>query len=145
MFEEQEERSLGKAKPKTDGPKKFAFDWGSMPVTELVKHLDDIRAHLPNLEIKDISIEEQVLLQLHVLRQLQGDCLDDESIPLNQRVGLANSVSAVLKSLGELQNEIWTSERFKRIENSLIRALNTLPKEAAASFLEDYAQIVRQK
>lgn len=145
MFEEEGKKSLADVKPRTEGPKKPGFNWGSMPVTELVRQMDAIRQHLPPLSIKDISMEEEVLLQLHTLRQLQSELLDDDEIPLNQRVQLANSVSGALKTLGELQNTLFSSERYKKIENLLVQTLNKLPEDVASSFLDDYEALLRKQ
>jgi hypothetical protein len=75
---------------------------------------------------------------------LQNECIDDDTLPLNQKAQVANSVSSSLARLTELQNELYTSERFKAIENLLIRTLAKLPEDLASEFLDAYQAILEK-
>lgn len=118
------------------------FRWEALPVATLLRYLDEIRAALPYNSLVDMDMERELILQFQAVRTLQNTILDDESVPANQKAQVANSVASVLGSIAELQNKIYSSERFKRIETLLIRHLNKLPEDVAAVFLEDYEQLV---
>lgn len=120
------------------------FRWGALPVATLLRYLDEIRAALPYNSLVDMDMERELILQFQAVRELQNTIIDDESVPANQKAQVANSVASVLGSIAELQNKIYSSERFKRIETLLIRHLNKLPEDVAAAFLEDYEAVLEK-
>lgn len=127
-----------------DNPDKVAtrakFNWSAMPVEELIRNFDEIKQHLPAIKLKDLNLESELLLQFHAVRALQNDVLSDDDVPPHQRAQVANSVSSVLVKLGELQSDIYSSERFKDIENILIGALVDLPEPQVVEFLAKYEE-----
>lgn len=131
---------------KTDAPKApvgpLKIDWSLYKVAELVKFHDEIRRHLPPLSLSQMNLESELLLQFHTMRELQGEVLTDDDIPLNQRVQAANSVAQSLKTLIDGQEKVYTQERFKQIELLLIRELSKLPEESAAKFIEGYEALL---
>lgn len=118
------------------------LNWSVYTVAELVKFRDEITKVLPPLELGHLNLEEEMLLQYHVLREMQGAVIEDTDVPVNQRAQVANTVAATLKTLGEQQIELYSSERFKAVENLLIRTLDKLPEDFAAAFLVDYEKIL---
>ena len=120
------------------------FRWEALPVATLLRYLDEIRAALPYNSLVDMDMERELILQFQAVRELQNAIIDDESVPANQKAQVANSVASVLGSIAELQNKIYSSERFKRIETLLIRHLNKLPEDVAAAFLEDYEAVLEK-
>ena len=54
---------------------------------------------------------------------------------------MANAVSGVLAQLTKLQTELHTAERFKALENLMIRHFKKLPIEAVNDFMRDYEQL----
>jgi hypothetical protein len=127
-----------------DGRGKPVMNWSIYTVAELVRFRDEITQHLPPLSLSELNLEEETLLQYHTLRELQGDVLSDDDVPANQRAQVANSVATTLKTLGDQQIALYNSERFKEIENLLIRQLSKLPEETAAEFLTGYEQVVKR-
>jgi hypothetical protein len=112
---------------------------------DLLYYYEQIRKRLPPTKLKDMNLEEELLLQLHTMRVLQQAVLEDEEVPANQKTGILKTVADTLNRLAELQNEIYSSERFKRIETVLIRALLRLPEETSKAFLDDYEAILSGK
>lgn len=133
MFEDQ---NLPDLKPKTEVSAPFV--WSSLPIELLLQYRDEIDRHLPPLTLKEMNLEKEMLLQYHGLRALQNQVLNDDDIPLNQRAQVANAVAGNLSKLADLQETLYSSERFKMVENLLIKTLNSLPDEAAQAFLADY-------
>jgi len=139
MFDEAQKMDLqGEEK----APKPAPFNWSMLTVQELVQFRDEITRTLPPLSLKEMNLEEEMLLQFHSLRALQNQVLDDDDLPLNQRAQVANACASTLAQLLSLQEKVYTQERFKRIENLLIRNLTKLPEEQAAAFLDDYEKII---
>ena len=118
------------------------FVWSALPVSLLVKYRDEILQHLPPTELDKFNMEQELLLQYHCVRELQNDVISDETIPPNQRAQVANSVASVLNKIAELQVGVYTSERFKNIENLLVRTLSKLPEDLAAEFIDQYEKMI---
>jgi len=141
---EEGRRSIGRA-AKEEGERTAAgLKWSAMPVEMLVKYRDEITQALPPLALSKMNLEEEMLLQYHVLRSVQGRVMDDDDVPVNQRAQIANTVGASLAKLADLQVTLYNSERYKMVENLLIRTLNRLPEKAAATFLTEYEKILKK-
>lgn len=138
MIDESKVKNFGRGEETSTSP----FRWSALPLETLLRYLDEIRQVLPATTLLDMNMEEELILQFQAVRTLQNTILDDESVPANQKAQVANSVASVLGSIADLQNKVYSSERFKRIETLLIRHLNKLPEDVAAAFLEDYEQLV---
>lgn len=138
MIDESKVKNFGRGE-ETSTP---TFRWSALPLETLLRYLDEIRQVLPATTLLDMNMEEELILQFQAVRTLQNTILDDISVPANQKAQVANSVASVLGSIADLQNKVYSSERFKRIETLLIRHLNKLPEDVAAAFLEDYEQLV---
>ena len=123
---------------------KAELNWSIYTVAELVRFRDEIGRALPPLQLSLLNLEQEVLLQYHTLRELQGEVLGDGEVPVNQRAQVANSVAATLRTLGDQQIELYNSERFKDIENLLVRTLDKLPEDLAAEFLTGYEELLRK-
>lgn len=127
--------------PSTD---RAPFVWSALPVSLLVKYRDEILQNLPPTELDKFNMEQELLLQYHCVRELQNEVISDDAIPPNQRAQVANSVASVLNKIAELQTEVYTSERFKNIENLLVRTLSKLPEDLAAEFLDQYELLINK-
>lgn len=138
MIDESKVKNFGRGEETSTSP----FRWSALPLETLLRYLDEIRQVLPATTLLDMNMEEELILQFQAVRTLQNTILDDLSVPANQKAQVANSVASVLGSIADLQNKVYSSERFKRIETLLIRHLNKLPEDVAAAFLEDYEQLV---
>lgn len=123
--------------------RKAPYNWSLLTVAELVRFRDEISRTLPPTELSKLNLEEETLLQFHTLRELQAAVMDEKEVPVNQRAQVANSVGSILKSLGDQQITLYSSERFKDVENLLIRSLTKLPEDVARDFINDYEKILR--
>lgn len=119
-------------------PPSAKFHWKSLPLSLLLQYRDEINSALPSTELSKMNMEEEMLLQYHAIRELQNDIIGEDTIPPNQKAQVANAVAASLNKLAELQASLYTTERFKNIENILIRNLSKLPEEIASEFLTEY-------
>jgi hypothetical protein len=122
-----------------------AIIWKGMSVAELVRHMADLRRHLPPTELVDINVEEELLLQFAVMREFQSDIITDGDTAANQRAQVGSAVSKLILDIADRQREVYSSERVKRLETALIRTCRDhMPEEACAQFLEAYERIARE-
>lgn len=117
--------------------------WEMYTVAELVRFRDEITRQLPSTELSNLNLEQEVLLQYHTLRELQADVLAEQDVPANQKATVANSVASILKALADKQESLYTSERFKDIENLLVRSLSLWEEADASKFLKEYEEILK--
>ena len=123
---------------------KDPFTWDALPIDLLLKYRDEINTRLPPTELSKMNMEEEMLLQYHTIRTLQSEVLNDDSIPPNQRAQVANAVTSSLNKLSELQEQLYTTERYKAVENLLIKCLGKLPEAVAMEFLDGYEKILEK-
>lgn len=81
---------------------------------------------LPTSKLQDVDMSEELVLQMMAIKALQADVSEDRKVPANQRAQVANSLSAALVNLVKLQSDVYTSERFKRMEQFLVDFLNSI-------------------
>jgi hypothetical protein len=138
MFDEipPEQRKIAKTKSTS------AYNWDLIPKDDLLRYYDEIGRRLPPVELSKLDIEKELMIQYYTVRALQSSVMDDDEIPLNQRAQVANTVASSVKALADLQEKVYTSERFKAIENLLIRTLVKLPEDVAAAFIVEYEKIL---
>ncbi len=97
-----------------------------------------IDAMLPAMELKSMNLEMELVIQHAVTKHLQQEVIDDGNIEKNKKSMVVNSCTKALETLTKLQNDVYTSERFKTVEGLLIRYMKTLPKETVDAFLAEY-------
>lgn len=139
MFDEAKKQSLAQGQ----SPSHSRMVFRGLPVDDLIRYHDEIRALLPPLNLSEMNLEEEMLLQYHALRAVQNNVLSNDEVAVNQQAQMANSVGSLLARLAELQVSVYTSERFKRIENLLIRSMRQLPEDRALAFLDEYEKSLK--
>lgn len=102
-----------------------------LAVNELLTLRAMIDGALPARSLKDMDLAHELVLQTLALQQLQLVTLQDDGTKANQKAQVANSLSASLVTLVKMQGDVYTSERFKRLEGVLIDYLNAMPDSAA--------------
>ncbi len=96
---------------------------------------------LPVTSLRDMNLEQELVIQYQNLKNLQSRTLEDPDVAPNQKAQVANSVGATLQSLAKMQGEMYSAERFKQIEMALITLLNTWPRETTVGFFAQYEAI----
>jgi hypothetical protein len=109
-----------------------------MPVDELLELRTLIDQKLPARQLKDIDLEQELVLQLLATQELQRKVLKDDEAPANQMAQVSNAVQAALQNLVKLQGEVFKSERLKRLETILLECIKDLPHEVQDQFLTLY-------
>lgn len=118
------------------------FDLTQQTPDQLLALRTDIDGLLPVKHLKDLNLQQELVLQLLSIQRLQNDAIADEDVPSNQKAQVAGHVASALATLGKLQVEVYNSERLKKIEAVLIEVLKTLPTEAQEAFLTGYEAAV---
>lgn len=116
--------------------------WEHMEEAELLAYFTELREHLPSMEMAGMNVEEELMLQYRTLKAAQREAMDDPKAKTTEKASISNAVSTTLARIAALQNEVYTSERFKNIETALIRLLKTWPEPQVRQFLEDYKKIL---
>jgi hypothetical protein len=111
----------------------------ALSVAELLDLRSAVDAKLPARALKDIDLEQELVLQLIATQELQRTVLADTETPANQLAQVSNAVQSALQNLVKLQETVYTTERLKRIETILIDVVNHhMTTEQAKTFLEAY-------
>ncbi len=122
-----------------DTPTPAAQGLDAMSVDELLDLRSQIDAKLPVKDLKDINLSRELVLQVQALQALQLRVMNDAGqTPANQIAQCANSLSSALSNLVRVQQEVYTSERLKKIEAILVECVQTLPTKAQERFFDRY-------
>ena len=110
----------------------------TMDTDELLRLRAQIDARLPATRLSEMNLEEELVRQFLKVQALQDSVLEDDAVPANQRSQVAGQVASTLQQLVKMQSEFHTAERFKAIENLMIKYFKRLPLDVVEKFLEEY-------
>jgi hypothetical protein len=102
------------------------IELSSLSLTGLLALRNRVTALLPAVHLKDLDLASELVLQVIALQELQRLTMGDKETPANQQAQVANSLSAALVNLVKLQSEVQSTERFKRIEQAVVKFINGL-------------------
>ena len=108
---------------------------------ELRRLRGEIDRLLPERALGDIDTAKELVEQYMKVKDLQDSVLFDEDVPANQRAQCAGQVASTLQQLVKMQTDFYTAERFRAIENLLIKYLRKMPLEVAAQFVAEYERM----
>ena len=117
------------------------FDLDTMSVDQLRELRDEIDRRLPEEKLSQMDLTQELLSQYRLVQRLQTDVLDDQDVPANQRAQVAGQVASTLQQLVKMQSEFHNSERFRAIENLLIKSIKLMPLDAAEAFISEYERL----
>lgn len=144
MFDTEKPRVSLKNEEKPPKVGRSPVLWEHMTEAERLAHYQDLREFLPAIALKDMDVEQELMLQYQTLKAAQREALDDPETTTSAKASISNSVSSTLAKVASLQIEIYSSERFKNIEMALIRLLGKLPEDQAREFLEEYKKVIQR-
>lgn len=144
MFDPEKPRVNLKNEEKAPKPGRSPILWEHMTDAERLAHYQDLREFLPAIALKDMNVEQELMLQYQTLKAAQRDALDDQETTTSAKASISNSVSSTLAKVASLQIEIYSSERFKMIELALIRMLSRWPEEQVKDFLDEYKKVIER-
>ena len=103
-------------------------DLSGLSMMGLLALRNRVHSLLPAVHLKDMDLSQELVLQVAALQELQRMTMGAAEVPANQQAQVANSLSAALVNLVKMQGEVYTTERFKRVERAVINFLNGLPE-----------------
>ena len=112
-----------------------------IPQPELRRLRAEVDRLLPEMKLADMDMPRELMDQFQVVKDLQSSVMDDSEVPANQRATVANAVASTLQNLVKMQTDFYTSERFRSIENLMIKFMKKMPLETATEFLNEYEKI----
>ncbi len=118
----------------------------SMSQVQLLKLRGDID-NLLGLDLKHINLTEELALQLRKGKALLDEAenaTDKDRVPLNQRAALFTSVTNMIQRIEKMQQSVYSMERLKCIESSVLKAMETLPDPARHAFFDLYGRFLKE-
>ena len=112
-----------------------------MSPTELRRLRAEIDRLLPEENLANMDMPRELVRQFQAVKDLQDEVIKDEKVPPNQRAQVAGQVASTLQQLVKMQTDFYTSERFRNIENLMIKFMKSTPLEKANEFLDEYEKI----
>lgn len=98
---------------------------------------EQVNACLPPATLHDLDLSVEFAQLLRQSQALQIAIAADKSVPANQKVMVANSVTAVLTTLDKGRDNLERAERVKWLERILLDVIDEFP-EMAAAFMSRY-------
>lgn len=96
-----------------------------------------IDSRLPATALKDMNLEEELVIQFQVAKALQSQTISGNE-EANKKAQTVNSTAGVLQQLVKMQTEFHTAERLKGIESRLIKSLEKIPEHYLHEFFAYY-------
>lgn len=125
-------------------PEKPATDIADLSEDQLLALRAEIDDKL-QIGIKNLNLAEELGLQYRNGMKLLKDIQTDNATPANQKAQVFNSVSSMLEKIVKMQESVYSMERLKRIESSVLKAIETLPKEGKEAFFDLYGSFLDDK
>lgn len=125
--------------PEPEGTDDLLLGISSYSTVELIIIRDRALAEVARREpttLDKLNMEQEMILQLHMLKAVQGQTMARDISAVSPQV--LNAVTAALDKLSQRQIQVYSSERFKAVETVLLRVLRTLPEKVVTAFLDDY-------
>lgn len=120
------------------------IDVSGCSVEQILAFRAQLEAFLPARSLKDMDLAKELVMQVLALQVMQQNAIDNESTPVNQLAQAANSLSAALVNLVKLQGDVYSSERFKRVEEVLIKTIQSLPTDKQEEFITAYEAALQE-
>lgn len=124
------------------------FNWAALPVETLMRYKLEIESYLPATKLRDINLEQELVMQYRVAQNLQAKFIDlpeESGVPLNQIVAAVNSTTQALEKLSKLQIDLDASENLKKMESAFIKAVEGLPDDVVEKFFAEYEVLARKE
>ena len=115
-----------------------------LPDSELRRVKFFIDQRLPSSEIGSLNLEEELVQQYLLVKDLQDSVISDISIPANQKATVANSVASTLSQLIKLQEDLKREENLKLMEAVLIEVVKTFKDSDKEEFFSEYNRLAKK-
>lgn len=117
--------------------KKSKLDIDRLDQAGLLHLRAQIDAKIVGTSLSEVNLVKETLIQLQFAKVLQADAGKTiNSVPMNQRAQVQNSIAAILDKLTRIQATLYSAEYTKRLQATLVKVLRTLPHETQVMFFE---------
>lgn len=138
MFDEKRAEDI-KARVDRPPPDKSLLE--DLSPVDLRKLRGEIDRLLPERALGEIDTAKELVEQYMKVKELQDSVLFDDDVPANQRAQCAGQVASTLQHLVKMQTDFYTAERFRAIENLLIKYLRKMPLDVATQLVAEYERL----
>lgn len=112
-----------------------------LTLSELMVLQDRVAMRLPSDDVGEMSLSRELVTQYQRIRALQTEAMNDKHEQLQKKASVSNSCLSALNALVRMQTELHTAERFKQVEQLMVKYIKMLPKHIADGFLTAYEQL----
>lgn len=116
-----------------------------LSVNDLLHLRQEIDNLLPALKLTDMNLEEELVIQYQLAKNLQTSVLDNSSkgTPDKEKSQLLKNATSTLQALISLQGSVYTHERLKLVESCMKRAFEGVSLEIRTKFFESYEKLLK--
>lgn len=93
--------------------------------------------------LEELDLPQELMAQYVVAKTLLEDVRHDEETPVNQKAQLLNTISSILATIVKTQAEVYSIERLKLLETTLISVLQK-HEALREDFLRDYEKALAE-
>lgn len=108
----------------------------NLTIIELLTLRDQIMDLLP--QAADLDLNRELVFQFLIAKNLMTEVQNDGDTPANQKAQVLNSTAALLKQLSDAQVKMYSADRLRVLENTLIDTLKTLDPAIYEQFNAEY-------
>ena len=112
-----------------------------LEIKDLLLLRSQIDQRLPATALGDLDLEKELVIQFQHVKNVMQECLEDSETPANQKSQVINSCASLLNQMTKNQTELYSAERLKRLEQSLIEALSSFDSKMCEKFLDIYQEL----
>ena len=117
------------------------------PFTSLAAKPKDEKAKKPKLllperRLEDLNLADELYEQYVTAKQMLADAESDD-VPLNQKAQTMNSIVSILGHISKIRTDIYSAERLKLLEGTLLETLKKFPV-LSASFIVAYEEAINK-
>ncbi len=108
-----------------------------------LRHEIDVKL---KLDLKSMNLAEELAVQFRQGKLLLESVTKVGSdVPTNQQAQVFNTLNAMLNTIAKQMDIVYSAERLKRFEVSMLKVLEQLPKESKEKFFDMYGEFLKQQ
>jgi hypothetical protein len=123
-----------------DVAEEYIPDIDNLNIPQLLILRAKIEERMPASSLKDLNLEQELVYQYVQVKNILADLQENSLGTAANLAQLSNSIASALAQLVRLQGELYNSERFKGIEQLLVKMLREWPAKNINKFFEAYEE-----
>lgn len=94
-------------------------------------------------DLETIEVGGELAFLYTKARRLLEIVLVDDQTPANQKSQVMNSALAMIERISKTRTDLYSAERMRKLEQTIIKTLRDFPRELQEQFLEAYERNLR--